>query len=412
MTLRTVAVVESRWTTVALSDGEQRELEQAGRALARRTTRFGAVDPSSTASLITVRRLDEQTAEIRVVDAVGLVACSTMQLRVEPKVPVPHLLHLLHMAGVVPRLDQMPAWAAASDDLASLVCHWFVTCAERVVEEGLARDYRRMREQAPVVRGRIDALATTRLFYGGRPEVVSEFEEHDFDTPLNRLLLHAARTVASGPALPSALRTRALRVTKRFDGVGPLRHADRDARVERRTSYYADALQLAKQVVDATGRTLASGQHRSWTFLIATPKPVEAAIRVIAQEAVGRDGTVGKGQLRLPGGRLTINPDLVFRVGDQCLIGDVKYKTAGVEWVRSDLYEVVAFATAYRARRGCVISFAGDGSEPLAPATFGDVTVEDLSWDARPTTTAEEASHGLRQQLRDWLRVNRRPSRR
>jgi 5-methylcytosine-specific restriction enzyme subunit McrC len=401
--VRTVSVVESRWTTVTLSAGEQRELEQAGRTLASGTTRFGALDRESAASLIHVQRLDERTARVRAHNAVGLVACSTVQLLVTPKVPTPHFLHLLAEADVVPRLDHAPAWTAESDDLTWLVCHWFVAAAERVVEEGLARDYRPLREQVPVVRGRLDVLATTRLYYRGRPAVVSEFEEYDFDTPLNRTLLHATRVVATGPTLPHELRARALRVSKRFDGVGALRRNDLDVRVERRTSYYADALLLARQIIEATGRTLASGGSRSWTFLIGTAKPVEQAMRKIAQDAIGRAGSVKQGRRRLPRGTLTVNPDLVVRLADQLLVGDVKYKRAGNEWDRDDLYEVVAFATAYRAPRACLISFAVDNTEAVAPVTFGDVTVSDLRWDARPTTTPEGASNALRQQLRDWI---------
>ncbi len=55
-----------------------------------------------------------------------------------------------------------------SENLAVLVAHWFVTALERVLEEGLARDYRQHRDELTAVRGRVLPLNTARLFYRGR----------------------------------------------------------------------------------------------------------------------------------------------------------------------------------------------------------------------------------------------------
>ncbi len=124
-----------------------------------------------------------------------------------------------------------------SENLAVLISHWFVSSLERVLEEGLARDYRQHRDELTSVRGRLLPRETARLFYRGRVAVVADYEEYDFDTPLNRLMLHVARIVASGTALPVTLRRRALRASKRLDGVGAFRYADLSADTDGRTSY-------------------------------------------------------------------------------------------------------------------------------------------------------------------------------
>jgi len=401
--LRTETIVESKWTPMALSPDEQLHLEQVGRSLARGTDRFGNEDPDSEASLIRVNRIDGDIARVRVVDAVGLVAGPSLQLVVRPKIPTGHLLYLFEAAGVVPRVEGEHGWMSTSDDLAQLVCRWFVTSAEAVLQEGLARDYRPRADQLSVVRGRLDVLATTRLVYQGRAAVVSEFEDYDFDTPLNRMILHAARLVVGAPTLPEALRRRALRIAKRMDGVGTLVAADRGAHTDRRTSYYADALLLARQIVTATGRTLEAGPQRSWTFLIRTPKPVEAGLCAVIRDGLQGQAVVGRGRKTLKGSSVTVNPDLVFDTGDRRLIGDIKYKLMGPGWNRADLYEVVAFAAAYQVPRCALISFTVDNGMPLDPLGVGDFVVSDIRWDARPSTHPASAAQQLVAELQIWL---------
>lgn len=384
---------------------EQARLEAAGKALARGTDRYGAKQPDSRASLIQVRRLDNKWAQVRVADAVGLIAITTLQLNVQPKIPVPHLLHILEAGDVVPRFATGEGMLEHSDNLAALIAHWFITAVERILEEGLARDYRQHRDELSAVRGRILPLDTARLFYRGRVAVVADYEEYDFDTPLNRTMLHVARIIAGGIALPDALRRRALRTTKRMDGVGPLERADPAARLERRTSYYGDALSLARQILAATGRTLAAGDRRGWTFLFRTPIPVEAGIRAIAMRSLAGTARVRKGQLTLTGANLTINPDLVFDDGVVRAIGDVKYKLVGPEWERPDLYEAVAFAAGYHTDRGVVALFAKPGSSALEPAPVGRHTITQIYWPADAALAPNEAAHQFADQLQAWYQA-------
>jgi len=35
--------------------------------------------------------------------------------------------------------------------------------------------------------------------------------------------------------------------------------------------------------------------------------------------------------------------------------------------------------------------------------TFGDVTISDIRWDARPTTSPDDASRDVREQLQAWF---------
>ncbi len=385
-----------------LSSEEQALLEEAGRALARGTDRYGATQVDSKASLVQVRRIDSATARVLVLDAVGLVATPTVQLNVRPKIPVPHLLEILQAADVVPRFATGEGLMKESQSLVILVAHWFVTALEKVLEEGLARDYRSHRDELTAVRGRVLPLPTARLFYRGRVAIVADYEEFDFDTPLNRMMLNVARILAGATPLPGSIRRRALRAAKRMDGVGWLRSSDAAVEIDRRTHYYTDALKLARQIVAATGRSLDAGSRRSWTFLFRTPIPVEVGIRAIITDALGDLVSVRKGRLPLTGANLTINPDLVLEDTEVRAIGDVKYKLLGAEWERPDLYEAAAFAAGYRVPQAVVALFAEPGTHPLPAVQIGDHLVRQVYWPADSSLSAEAARQQFAKQLRDW----------
>ena len=179
---------ESRWTRIKPTLPEQAVLETAGKQLAKGTDRFGRRVEGSTSSVVRVRRVDETYAEVRIADAIGMVATSTLQVQVELKIPQPHLLHLFRRANVLPRLAEQPGALEEESNFAILVSNWFVVALDRLLAEGIARDYRPVTDEISAVRGRIVPLATARFFYRGRTTLLAECEEFDCDTPLNEQL--------------------------------------------------------------------------------------------------------------------------------------------------------------------------------------------------------------------------------
>jgi 5-methylcytosine-specific restriction enzyme subunit McrC len=163
---------------------------------------------------------------VRVLDAVGIIATSTLELEVKPKIPQDHLLYLLSRAQLAPNFLRDRAHLRRDRSLTEVLAQWFVSALERLLQEGLARDYRPVRDEISYVRGRIVPLASASLYYRGQLSVVADFEEFDFDTPLNRTLREAARVVLSTPIFDSELRRRASRAIARMDGVGQLRPDD------------------------------------------------------------------------------------------------------------------------------------------------------------------------------------------
>ncbi len=105
---------------------------------------------------------------------------------------------------------------------------------------------------------------------------------------------------------------------------------------------------------------------------------------------------------------MTVAPDLVF--GSIDAIGDVKYKLGTGRWLRSDLYEVVAFATAARSARACVVGFRHT-TDPHPPVdAFGDTEAQYCSWICDQDLAPVVAADGLAEELAEWLGVSMEPA--
>ncbi len=326
---------------------------------------------------------------MKVLDAVGMVAVDGLQLTIEPKIPQQHFLDIVSRSSRLPEIATLPGELKGGTHFATLVCQWFLVTVERILAEGLLRDYRAVCEETGAVRGRLLRLPTVRLFYRGRLAVAAEFEEFDHDNSLNRVLLAGTRILVGASFLPEHLRRRALRAAARMEGVGEMAPADLDAVIDRQSSYYRDGFLLAKEVIAASGRSLRRGDRRSWTFLFRTPIPVEEGLRSIIRDGL-HPVAVRNTSVALGGTAMRVHPDLV--IGDLAVIGDVKYKTDRPDWDRGDLYQVVAFATAAGVETVVLVDFRRPDVGVLDPVWFDKVRVSNVSWPTDSTRSPGEAA--------------------
>jgi 5-methylcytosine-specific restriction enzyme subunit McrC len=391
---------ESNWTEIELTNEQQAQLEAVGIRLAKGTDRYGNLVTDSGASLIKVERVSGSHARVRVLDAVGVVSVTGLQLLIEPKIPKAHLLFLAERSGALPAMAKQRVMLKEDQHLASLVTHWFVTALERLLEEGLSRDYRVERGRQDAVRGRLDPVQTARMLYRGQVGVYSEYEEFDFDTALNRLLLAAAQIVASGSSLTTGLRQRAARAIKCMDDVGLLRSSDMRAEVDRAAAHYRDGITLAKEVIRSSGRGLEASATMGWAFLFRTAAPVESGLRAILKEALAYETRVEKRTFPLGDSSKTVSPDLVF--GDVEAIGDIKYKVRNDDWARADLYEVVAFAEAAGVSEAVLVDFQAPHSQLAQPLTFGKIGVNGVAWPADDSLPPALAAESFSAAARRW----------
>jgi hypothetical protein len=140
--------------------------------------------------------------------------------------------------------------------------------------------------------------------------------------------------------------------------------------------------------------------HVAWSFLIRTPEMIERGLLGILADRLG-PARVRKGHLQLAGSALTFNPDLVFDRGRA--IGDVKYKLSTGEWDRADLYEVIAFAEAYRASQGLILRFREPGVPAIADLSVGTKTVHEVTWRADPSVDPVDAANEVAEEVAHWL---------
>jgi 5-methylcytosine-specific restriction enzyme subunit McrC len=395
-------LTESQPTILHLTEAQAVALAATGRRLASSKSWWGEPEGAENEerTVIRVRPAGGGDYELRVADAVGAIAVADLQLVIGPKIPDDHLLYLFARSRHFPRLDPQRAALTRGRSLWELVATWFVEAAEQVLRRDLIRDYHPHVAALPLVRGRIQPLATTRTLLKGRVAITCEYDEFDADNALNRLLLAAAFTIGGSRILPTDIRRRARRISLRLDGVSRLRSQDLRAAVERRTAYYRDAVALAKSILAGAGRSLQEGQEAAWTFLIRTPEMVEAGLREVLADGLGPRWPVAKRGLQLPGSTKTLNPDLVF--GDGVAVGDVKYKLTAADWNTGDLYQAVTFAAGYRTRWALLISFSLH-DEVLPDLTVGDIRVTHIPWRASSNIPPEDAASMLVAHVSKWL---------
>jgi hypothetical protein len=185
-----------------------------------------------------------------------------------------------------------------------------------------------------------------------------------------------------------------------MEGVGEFQHQDLLASIDRNSDYYREAIGWARHVLLARGRTLGHAGSDVWTFLIRTPEPVEAGIRGVLQQGFGA-GVIAKRGKKLEGSHLTMTPDLI--TADDSAVADVKYKLTAREWSRPDLYQLVAFGTAFRSRHAALIDFSPPGTRQLPALGVGEIKLRHLAWPADPGLTAESALEEFGLRARAWL---------
>jgi len=379
-------------------------LDALGKRLTSKTTWWGQTDEAEgdtlERSVIRVRRTPAGSWTVRVRDAVGVIAIPGLQITVKPKIPLAHLLHMLGQIDVWPRLDEERTEIEQSADLFELTARWFLSAAERLLRLSLIRDYEPEHRELPAVRGRLEPLNTAQLYYSGRLAFDCEYEDFTYNTPLNRVIRAAAHAVVASPLLPKAIRARAMQVAARIEEADDLRPGDIRAKVDRRTAHYREPVLLAKTIIQSLGRTPLAGGHIGWTFLIRTPEAVEDALRLFLAEALP-DGFVHKIGLQLTGTTLTFSPDLVFSAPSA--VGDVKYKLSRGEWTRSDLYQLVAFATGFRVHHALLVRFREPVELRCHDLIVGDLHVSERTWPADPLIPAATAAAQFVDGVRDWI---------
>ncbi len=210
---RYLRVLESQSTVLPITAGEAQALERAGRRLASDREWLHHDDVRSNGTVISCTPGTDEGWSVTVRNALGVVVVKPdLQITVSPKIPMAHFLYLAELAEFVPRLDSQRGTVGRSDSLWQLVARWLIDAVQALLRRDLLRDYQEERDETAVVRGSLQPLETSRIFYGGRLNMLCVFDEFGLNTPLNRVLRAAMEIVARSPNLCGILRASARRV--------------------------------------------------------------------------------------------------------------------------------------------------------------------------------------------------------
>lgn len=384
---------ESRWVDVPELTAQQAlALEALGQQLA--VGQAAVDDEGNNPSLVQCRKSTAGVWQVKVKECIGVLGCQGKSWVVEPKIPMPHLLHFLSLGGTLPRNAPVPVALAQGDNFWRLLFGWLLDQVESLVRRDLQKGYVPTEDSLPYLRGTLNQLQLARGLLRGSTTMLCRFEEFSTDIPPNRLLKSALLMGLRAGILDEQLARRTRRLLSRFDTVSEAARADLRTQVSRETSSYRDAVHLAKHLLRGIHRELAEGSENAWCFLWPTPGAVEEGLREVVRSELDALCSVTKTSVKH--GELTFNPDLV--VGE-LTIGDIKYSLDTGGWRRDDIEQLLAFAVAFNRDEALLLNLS-QGHLITKYAQVHAVTLARLSWNiVEPVAAAEQS---FRELLRAW----------
>ena len=312
----------------------------------------------------------ERTAKpsLRAGQVVGVLAVPGATVEILPKIEghepdaIRHALtRMLAVAWDVPIADSEPALLRAQKaDLLEILIRLFADRLLVAVRRGLPHRYRPREEDLEFLRGKLD-ICRQVTHHAVRPDrLACRFEELSVDTPLNRVLKAAVSRLASVSASDRNLR-RLGELAARFEFVGRSPAPAREpVRLDRTNTAFHRLCQLARALLGNEWQSTTTGESQGFGLLFPMNDLFEAFVgrtmrAVLAPRSVRLQDS---GHPSQQGDRererlFALRPDIVV---DGDIVIDTKWKqlkagetTLGVS--QADVYQMLAYARAYRARR-------------------------------------------------------------
>jgi 5-methylcytosine-specific restriction enzyme subunit McrC len=332
-------------------------------------------------SIIQCERSANGLYKLKFLNVIGTISLPDKTIHVLPKIPLNHFIHLARYAYEESRMGDAPVAVDSLQAFWDVLASWCLTSIDQIYLRGLISDYRSTSEDLAFIKGRVDPLRTSVQFMKGNVRASCTFDELSLDNPLNRTLKAALVAITKSNSLQDHnLKTRASKLERRFSMVGRAAPQDLKIKVDRRTQYYANALDLSNRFLSGNGVDIRAGLNYGKSFLIPTPGIVESAIRQILSRHL-TPMTVRKQKLVIESDPFySINPDLVFDNGT--VTGDVKYKIVDKEWVRNDVAQATMFATGFEAQAALIVSFTKSQNVSDIGMLMGKIPVHRITWNA------------------------------
>jgi 5-methylcytosine-specific restriction enzyme subunit McrC len=316
---------------------------------------------------------------------VGYLEVGALAIEVLPKADrsAPHPSAGMWRAGLLDMLRvatglrfEMPSPAsqvAGRTTLLDLVAARFLAEVEGLVHAGLAKGYRVEEANGSTFRGRLVMPAHLRENQVRADRFYVRFATFDRDIVLNQILAEALRELA-GLSLASRLAARVVACRALFPEVRSLTVTPSTferIRLGRTTARYADALALARLILERRAPELRSGREPVFALLFdmnvlweryvgALFRAEAGPLRVSTQES--------RGFWKVPTRpSRTIRPDIVVRRGDEAvLVADTKWKAlADGPPADADLKQMFAYNELFGCKRALLVYPSVGAGSPL-----------------------------------------------
>ena len=342
-----------------------------GGVTASTARRLSALSEHATRKLRVPQPVLAQTARpsLRAGQVVGVIALPGASVEILPKIDRPDgavrkaLVHMLAVAYGLPVADnELTRLAAQDETLLEFLVRVFADRLLTAVRRGLPHRYRPRQDDLPLLRGKLD-IPRQIARHSVRPDrLACNFDELSVDTPLNRVL--KAAVVRLGSITRHAANARRLaELSARLEFVG-------ESHDPLREPVALDRTNIAFHRLYAWSRLFLSGQWQSTTTGANAGVALLFPMNDLFETFVGRvmQSVLAPGSTRLQHtGRyaltarnqsvFALRPDIVV---DNDIVIDTKWKplnpderVVGVE--QSDVYQMLAYAHAYDAKRAILL---------------------------------------------------------
>lgn len=296
-----------------------------------------------------------------------------------------------------------------------------------VVRRGVAKDYVRIEDEEPFLRGQLQLARQLRQPPDRRHRFQIEYDLYSEDRAENRLIFSALQKILLWSRAESNQRL-ARELQLAFWNVPPSSDYSSDFarwRASREMTHYQVLLPWLKLILREESPFAIKGQHAGISFLFAMENLFEKYVFKTLEAQLGRAGYTVKSQLRSrhlsdQPKRFLLKPDIaIFKGGQLQVIIDTKWKLLRQAWkddddvpesVRvtpSDVHQIFAYGHKYRPQAGLMLvfpkwsGFTGD----IPPYALG----EKLMLKIAPYDLSRDSCLGLQEMLDAAVTSSARP---
>jgi len=302
-------------------------------------------------------------------NTVGAIVVDNTVLLIEPKIPISRVLFLLGYVADPSAWRDHQAVLGDAPDLVAGVAALHTSLCERALRRGPLAGYHNVEAELYTVRGKVDLAQQLRRRPGVDLPLAVQFEEHDEDTLENRLLLAATRLLCRLPIRGAATRRAMHRLTDTLQLVTPTDfrpNAVPEVNWTRLNGHYKAAVELSRLLLRLRAVDVAAGTTETAGLTIDMAALFEMFVRSALRDALPATPAQFPAGSKVPslaldaGSRIRLEPDLSHWPDGTCtFIGDVKYKRDSGAGHNSDLYQLLAYATAVRLPNATLVYASG-----------------------------------------------------